>query len=310
MRMLSLGAGATGGYFGGRMVEAGGDVTFLVRPARKAILAERGLVIESPCGNFQGPVHAVTADELGREAPFDIILLTCKAYDLDDAIAAIAPAVSERTAVLPLLNGMSHMDVLNKKFGQKRVLGGLAKIAATVAPDGTIKHLNDIRAITYGEQSGEMTPRLAEFGAAFGNTAAVLEPVPDIQQAMWEKLVFLATIAAMACLMRAGIGLIVRVGGGPMILEMLALNSEIAAKEGFAPSAAFSKQYQQQLTDPNIPYGASMLRDIERGGPIESDHIIGFMLNKARAHGLDARLLEITYLHLKAYEERRATGRL
>ena len=209
MRVLILGAGAMGGYYGGRLIEAkaGADVTFLVREGRKAQLAERGLVIDSPaCGNFTTSVHAVTGAELGREKTFDVVLFTCKAYDLDSALEAIAPAVSADTVVLPVLNGMSHMEMLNARFGARRVWGGVAKIAAQMLADGTIKHLNDWRELMFGAQSGEITPTVKAFAAAFGTCAVKAVPVANIKQAMWEKCVHLSTVAAMTSLMRASIG--------------------------------------------------------------------------------------------------------
>jgi len=313
MRILVLGAGAMGGYYGARLIEAkaGADVTFLVREGRKKALAERGLVIESPaCGDVTVPARAITAAELAAEKPFDLVLFTCKAYDLDDALAAITPAVSDNTVVLPVLNGMSHMDLLNERFGAHRVWGGVAKIAAQLLPDGTIKHLNEWRGLTFGDQSGEITPKVAAFAAAFGTSAVDAKAVTNIKQAMWEKCVHLSTVAAMTSLMRASIGEIVRGGGTELMLEALAVNAEIAGREGHAPSDTFRTEYAKMFSDPTIPYGASMLRDIERGGPIESDHIVGFMRDKAKKYGIPARLLDISYAHLKAYEQRRAAGRL
>lgn len=313
MRVLILGAGAMGGYYGGRMIEAktGAEVTFLVREGRKAQLAEKGLVIDSPAfGNLTTPVHAVTGAELGREKPFDVVLFTCKAYDLDSALDAITPAVTAGTAVLPVLNGMSHMDALNARFGKERVWGGVAKIAAQMLPDGTIKHLNDWRALVFGEQSGEISPRAMAFAQAFGSSAVEAKPIANIMQAMWEKCVHLTTVASMTSLMRASIGEIVRGGGADLMLEALKVNSEVAAREGYAPSEGFQQEYGRMFTDPTIPYGASMLRDMERGGQVESDHIVGFMRDKAKKYGIPSRLLDISYVHLKAYEQRRAAGRL
>ena len=150
MRILVLGAGATGGYFGGRLIEAGCDVTFLVRPARAERLAETGLIVESPLGDISRPVNAITADTVARD--YDVVLLSCKAYDLDDAIATIAPAMRPTTQV-PLLNGMSHLDRLDKAFGAARVLGGLCQIAAMLAPDGTVRHLNQTHVLAFGHRS-------------------------------------------------------------------------------------------------------------------------------------------------------------
>src|SRR5579871_3131596 len=132
MRILVLGAGATGGYFGGRLAEANQDVTFLVRPRRAAALARSGLQIRSRFGDFHlTRPAAILSDDL-RE-PFDVLLLSCKAYDLEDAIHSVKPAVGPRTTILPLLNGVRHLDRLDQAFGRERVLGGLCAIAAASA---------------------------------------------------------------------------------------------------------------------------------------------------------------------------------
>lgn len=312
MRILVLGAGALGGYFGGRLVQAGADVTFLVRPARRDALAARGLVVDSPaCGGFTVPVRTVVQDDLAGEPRFDAVLLTCKAYDLGSAMEAIAPAMAQGAAVLPLLNGLSHLDRLNAAFGAANVLGGLAKIGATLTPDGTIRHLNDWRFITFGEQDGAMSPRVRALEAAFPAGTVVAKAVPDILRAMWEKLVHLATVASMTCLMRANVGEIVRSPGGPALLvRVLETNAAIAGAAGYPPPEAFLAEYRALFADPASTYSASMLRDLERGGPIEADHIVGFICDRARAAGIAAPALDIAYTHLKAYEARRAAGRI
>ncbi|MDI1262042.1 MAG: ketopantoate reductase family protein [bacterium] len=309
MRVLTLGAGAIGGYFGGRLSEGDTDVTFLVREARKRYLAANGLRIESQFGNYTTPVKAITKDEIDR--PYDVVLLTCKAYDLPSAMESVRPAVGAETAILPLLNGLAHIDALNAEFGAHRVLGGIAKIAATLTPGGVIKHLNDWHYITFGEQSGELTDRVKSLKAAFDRTPVIASAVPDIMQAMWEKIVHLTTVAGMTCMMRASVGEISRVdGGSEAMIRFLQSNSEIADREGFRPSEAFMLEFRKLLSDETSAYTASMLRDLERGGPVEADHILGFMLGKARHHGLDDTLHRLAFLHVKAYEQRRAACRL
>lgn len=305
MRILCLGAGAIGGYFGGRLVEGGANVEFLVRENRKACIVADGLRIESKYGNCHLRIKAVTAND--AKGPYDLVLLTCKAYDLTSAIAAISPFVGPDTAVLPLLNGVAHIEVLNGKFGQDRVLGGVAKIAASLTPDGVIKHLNDWRFITFGEQSGEMSARVQELKAAFDKTSVIASAVPNVMQTMWEKVVHLATVAGMTCAMRASVGEIARTReGSALMISLLERNAEIAAREQYAPSEAFLAEYRDLFQDTTSTYTASMLRDIQRGGPVEADHILGFMLDKARHHGIDATLHQIIFVHLQAYEQHRA----
>ena len=310
MRVLVLGAGALGGYFGGRLVEAGtADVTFLVRPGRQAVLARDGLVIESPFSAWRGPV-ATLADEQVRPG-WDVILLSCKAYDLDDAIAAIRPAVDDRTAILPVLNGLSHVDRLAEAFGAPRVLGGLAKIQATLAPDGTVRHLNDWRWITFGECAGGLSDRVRAIEAAFAPARGVVaQAVPDIMARMWEKLVHLGTSAIGTVLMRAQVGEIVRAGGSGFLHRILDRNAAIAAAHGFPMRDAFIAEFRALFADPASAYGTSMLRDIEAGGRTEADHILGFLLAAARHAGQPDDAHEAALLHARAYEERRAAGRL
>lgn len=314
MRVLCLGAGAVGGYFGGRLIEAdAAEVTFLVRPERQVRLRAEGLKIESPAyGNFASKeVRTILQQDLGSQAAFDVVILTCKAYDLDAAMASVAPAVDRGAVVLPLLNGLSHLETLNARFGADRVLGGLAKIAATVGPDGTIRHLNDWRFLVFGEQGGGLSPRVTALKQAFDRTSVVATAVPDVMSRMWEKLVHLSTVASMTCLMRASVGEIARTPNGTaQMIAVLDCVAEIAARAGFPVTDTFRAEYRRLFHDKESNYTASMLRDLESGKQIEGDHIVGFALAKAREYQLDAPLLEAAHTHLKSYEARRAAGRL
>jgi 2-dehydropantoate 2-reductase len=309
-KILVLGAGGIGGYFGGRLAESGADVTFLVREGRRTLLAERGLRIESPFGDATLAVKTVVAAEV--RPIYDAVILTCKAYDLDTAVAAIAPGVAPTGYVLPFLNGIAHVDVLNAKFGRERVLGGTAKIQATLTPEGAIRQFNDWRTLTFGEQSGAMTARVEALAALFGAAKGVeVLAVPDIMQRMWEKLVHLSTAATMTCLMRANVGEIVRTPDGQgLLLEQLRCGAGIAAANGHRPSDAFMETWQQTFSQRNSEYSTSMLRDIERGGHTEVEHVLGFMLAKARQADIPHQTLLLAYTHIKAFEERRAAGRL
>ncbi len=213
MRILVVGAGAIGGYFGGRMLEAGRDVTFLVRPRRAAELASAGLVIKSPNGDatLKNP-PTVQADKLAEK--FDVVLLSCKAFDLDDAIKSFAPAVGPQTSIIPLLNGMRHLDVLDRKFGRERVLGGLCAIAATLNEAREVVQLAPMQSLNFGERDGKLSDRVRAIAEvmASGITGSVASE--NIVQEMWEKWVFLASFAASTCLMRGPVGSILAVPGG------------------------------------------------------------------------------------------------
>lgn len=305
MRFLVLGAGGVGGYFGGRLAQNGADVTFLVRERRRDQLVNDGLRIESPMGDVTIPVKTVLAADLKPE--FDVILLTCKAYDLDSSIEAIAPGLKPDGVVLPLLNGLAHLDLLNARFGKPRVLGGIAKIASTLTAEGVVKHLNDWRFVTLGEQSGEISARAAAIVAAFPTDSVAANATATILSEMWEKLVHLSTAAAMTCLMRASVGDIAATPDGTkLFLRLFDLAAAIATANGHPPGDAFLASFRRLFANPTSGYTTSMLRDIQAGNRIEADHIVGFMLAKAREAGLDATLLEIAFTHLKAYEGRRA----
>jgi 2-dehydropantoate 2-reductase len=304
MRWLVLGAGAVGGYFGGRLLEAGADVTFLVRPARAARLHQTGLVIESPDGNATLEPRLLLPGETAPQ-PFDVALLACKAYDLEDAIGAIQPHLDHAGAVLPLLNGLKHLDRLDAAFGATRVLGGLCQISATLGPNGEIRHLDLPPRLIYGERAGGSSPRAEAIGAALGSVRFKWLRSDDILQDMWEKFVMLAALAGLTCLMRGSVGEIARAGGVRLAAAMLAECVAVAEAAGHAPRSKFLEATRQRLTDPASAVTASMARDIERGGPTEGRHVLGDMVARAEAAGIATPLLAAAACHLEVYEGRR-----
>ena len=299
MRILILGAGAIGGYFGARLAAAGVDVTFLVRPARAEHLRREEIVVTSPLGDVRQPVAVIT-EAVG---PFDVVLLTCKAYDLVSAVEAIAPAVGPDTLILPLLNGLLHLDELDGQFGARRVLGGQCAISVTLSETGEIRHLNNIQRFGFGPRSPEQTEASAALHGELlrGGFAPVLSP--DILQDMWEKFVFIATLAAMTCLMRAPIGGILRADEGEALMEeMLAECAGAASAAGYAPRREWLDTIRAVLAQRNSDIAASMLRDIEGGRRTECDHILGDMLLRARKGGAPAPLLRVARAHVQIYE--------
>jgi len=309
MRILVLGAGGIGGYFGGRLAEAGADVTFLVRPKRREQIAREGLRVESPVGNMQLAVKTVVAGDLGRG--YDVVLFTCKAYDLDSAMDAIAPAMGGDAAVVPLLNGMAHFERLDARFGERNVMGGTAHINVTLRKDGVIVHGDMLQRIVFGERDRARSARAQELADVFAKSKAEAKLSDDILQDLWEKIAFLSALAAITCLFRANVGEIMAAPGGREAMERaLAANAEIAKREGHPPRPQVIEMARARLLDPQGNWSASMLRDLEAGGQVEADHVVGWMLAKARSHKVDETVLSLAYTHLKAYEQRRAAGRL
>jgi 2-dehydropantoate 2-reductase len=303
MRILVVGAGAVGGYFGGRLLHAGRDVTFLVRPRRAAELAKHGLMIRSPVGDFHRASPPVVLQE-GLAEPFDLVLLSCKAFDLDGAMASFAKAVGPATAILPLLNGMRHIDQLAERFGAARVLGGQCAISTTLSADGAVIHLNDWHAMSFGELDGSRSQRIEAIASALLNAGIDARLADNIQQEMWEKWVFIAAAAGITCLMRAPVGDYVAAGAADLALGLLNECASIAAAQGFPLRDPGLERGRTALTATGSPLKASMLRDIEGGKPVEGDQILGDLLRRAAKPDAFS-LLRIAALHVKSYEQGR-----
>jgi 2-dehydropantoate 2-reductase len=306
MRFLVVGAGATGGYFGGRLLEAGRDVTFLVRPARAERLAAAGLTITSPAGDvtLRSPPTVLAAE---LRTPFDAVILACKAYDLGGAIQSLAPAVGPDTAVLPLLNGMRHLDGLDARFGAGRVLGGSCFISARLDGGGQITHLGDIHRLSFGERAGGRSPRVEALAAAMAGVKFEAAASDQVLLVMWEKWVFLASLAGITCLTRAAVGDVAAAGGADLAAALLEECRAVAAAAGYPPRPDSLKASLARLTDPRSAVTASMLGDVERRGRTEADHVLGDLLRRrgGPSEG-DRSLLRVAYVAVKAAEARAA----
>jgi 2-dehydropantoate 2-reductase len=304
MRVLVVGAGAIGGYFGGRMLQGGRDITFLVRPRRAGELASAGLVIKSPNGDVTLKDPPIVQADTIKDS-FDVVLLSCKAYDLDDAIKSFAPAVGPQTSIIPLLNGMRHLDVLDNRFGKERVLGGLCAIAVTLNDKREVVQLQPMQSLGFGERDGKVSDRVRAIAQTFSsiNGASASETV---MQDMWEKWVFLASIAAATSLMRAPVGAIVSAPGGKeFMLGILDESRAVATAEGFPPRPPALERATAMLTTEGSPLTASMFRDIKAGMPVEADHVVGDLIARGDSAKVPVPRLRVAYTHLKAYEKLR-----
>lgn len=300
MRILMLGAGGIGGYYGAKIHLAGGDVSFLVRPARAEQLKKNGLQVLSPFGDMQIAPKIVLAESLKEN--FDVIVLSCKAYDLDSAMDAIAPAMGVESVILPLLNGVRHIDLLRARFGAERVLGGVANISVTLDAEGVIHHLNQTHRLQLGVLHTPASQWLQPLATLFARTGFEFVPADNVAQALWNKFVFLTALAGATCLMRASVGQILQTVAGEALLNgLFAECTRVAQASGFALSEAQRAVHRSTLNDRASSLKASMLRDVEKGGVTEADHILGDMVARAAAKGVDVPLLRLAYSHLQAY---------
>jgi 2-dehydropantoate 2-reductase len=303
MRLLIVGAGATGGYFGGRLAQAGRDVTFLVRPARAEQLKASGLRIVSPHGDASLTPKLVTADQIS--APVDAVLVTVKAYSLEAALDDFAPAVGPGSTIVPVLNGMRHMDLLTARFGKAAVVGGLCRIAATIDSEGRIAQLAPFHDLVYGEMDGSTSSRMAAFDAFMQGAVFNAKLSPKIEAEMWEKWVMMAALGGVNCLMRGSIGEIQAAAGGAEFA--LAFLSEVTAATtalGHPPSADWLAFVRSLLLAKDSPLVASIYRDMQKGSPIEADQIIGDLLARAGKAGVSTPLLAAAYTSLSVYQNR------
>lgn len=304
MKALIVGAGSVGGYFGGRLAAAGRDVTFLVRPRRAAQLVD-GLTIISKGGEIRVPAKVVTT---GQEADeFDVILLAVKAYQLDVAIEDFGPYVTQGSMILPVLNGMKHMDTLRSRYGSSRVLGGIAKIASTLDERGRILDQADFHDLAYGEWGREKSARILALDQFMSGAGFNARLSADIERDMWEKWAMLASLAGVTCLLDGDIGQVARAPGGIELVKGLV--GEVVAAVGAAwrpVSQPFKAQVLSLLTDRGSSLTASMYRDMKGGYPVEADQIIGDLVTRATEKGIATPLLSAAWTRLKVYEEIRA----
>jgi 2-dehydropantoate 2-reductase len=310
VKILFLGAGAVGGYWAARLQQHGAaDVTLLLREKRAEIVRKNGLVVKSPKGDAVVPAKVVTRGSEG--GPYDLVVLACKAYDLDSAMDAIAPAVGPDTTIVPMLNGHAHFAMLDERFGQARVAGGLARISGMLGPNGEILNTGG-SGVSFGERDGK-PPRasLVALDAACRTAGIDGGLNPNINQDLWDKWIMLATIAGMCSSMRGNVGDIAATDdGAAIVLETLEESRKVAAAEGYPPSDKVLAGIQTGLTTKGSKTVASILGDMEKGGPAEGRQIVGEMLFRARKHGIAAPNLRYAYAHLQAYEARRARGGL
>jgi 2-dehydropantoate 2-reductase len=303
MRILVVGAGAVGGYFGGRLIQAGRDVTFLVLPKRAEQMQAEGLRILSPThGDFTARPKTITAAHIA--SPYDVIFLSVKSYSLAAAIDDFAPAVGPQTVIIPVLNGMHHMDVLTQRFGEHAVLGGVCYVATEIDSQGRIVQLADFQSLTYGELDGKKTSRIEAVYHEFSGAGFETAVSGDILRDMWEKWVWLASLGAITCLLRGNIGEIVAVpGGSESCLSALRECAAIAGACGYPMSETFLADKSPQITAPGSKLTSSMYRDLTEHARVEVDTILGDLVERGRKRGVSAPIVQAAFVSLTIYQQ-------
>ena len=301
MRILVVGAGAVGGYFGGRLARARRDVTFLVRPARAKQLDRDGLRIISPHGDAVLSPKLVSSDKI--DSPYNVVFVSVKAYALEAAMNDFAAAVGPGTMIFPVLNGMRHIDLLAKRFGEDAVIGGVCLVAAEIDDQGRIVQLADFQQLVYGERNGKTTPRLKTLDATLQGAGFDARLSPDIMQAMWEKWFQLASLGAVTCLMRGTIGEIVAApGGAELSMDVVNESVAVATACGYKPSQEVVSKHSAAMTTPGSSLTSSMYRDLRKGAPVEADQILGDFIERGSAHRVNTPLLQAAFVNLRVYQ--------
>ena len=302
MKVLVVGAGAIGGYFGGRLLEKGQDVTFLVRQRRKAMLEKTGLQIESINGNAKLVPHLITVNDIGET--FDLILISTKSYHLAQAIEDVRPFVKKQTTILPLLNGIAHIDQLIEAFGENAVIGGLCFIETTLDENGTILQKSPSHQLIYGERSGELTPRIEKLKDVFTGANASFELSTQITQEMWHKYLFITSLSGITSLMESPIGPIMELETGRHTVKSFLEELAAIMRKMNAPiTETITTELFNKVSTMPYDMKSSMQRDLEKSLPLETEHLQGYL--NQHAHGIPVPILETIYTKLKIYEKNR-----
>lgn len=305
LRILVIGAGAVGGYFGARLAAAGRDVSFLVRGQRAEHLRRNGLQVLSPFGDFtiEEPKLVLASD---LHQAFDLILLSTKSFALASAIDDFAPAVGPGTLILPLLNGMAHLDALEARFGSEAVLAGSTRIVADLNASGQVHVLERLHDLVFGPRDGHVTSRVQRVADTLHGCGFDDQLRADAIGFMWQKWVLLASLGAITCSMRGPIGLVAAAPGGVETARgIIAEAAAIAEANGFPTPPAMLAHIDERLTACGSELTASMYRDLMRGAPVEADNILGDLLARGRKHHVEAPLLRAAYAHLCVYMAQR-----
>ena len=301
MKILILGSGGIGGFFGGYLAEIGADVTFLVRAKRKETLSINGLNIISSLGNISIKPQMVLAEDL--KPIYDIIIITCKTYDLDQAILDLT-LIKGKGLVIPFLNGVNHMEKLDKTFGSSNVMGGVAHISSNVNEDGTIEHFSEFKKLTFGDRNLINNDIIKEFYQICKKTKFDVILSDNINIDLWKKWVFISTVAGATTLFSCSLGDIVKHNyGKKVIIDLFDECKSIAELNGFLFDKTEVEGVIKAMTAPGSPIKASMQRDVEKKSFTEHEQIFGDLITAGNKYQFNCPILLSCYIKMKVYQE-------
>ena len=301
MRIVVMGAGGVGGFFGAKLALSGNDVTFIARGRHLEAIRAQGLRVESGTGGMH-VANARATDSLDELAPPDVVMFCVKLWDVESAARQIAPLLGERGVVIPFQNGLASHEILNRVVGADRVLGGVAYIAATIRAPGVIAHTGTMARLRIGAFPGGPARRAEEFASACKDAKIDVEVSPDIRRALWEKFCFLSAFAGCTCIARQPIGV---VRADPDLRATFEGAVAEAWSVGRAAGVLLADDYvKAQLTAVDMlpaEMKASMLHDLEAGRRLEAPWLSGAVVRMASEAGLTAPISRSLYAAVKPY---------
>ena len=297
MKILILGAGAIGGFFGAHLMKSGADITFLVREKRKDELKKSGINIFSINGELK--VNPKLLDKNLSGQHFDLIILTNKSYDLIESIREIKPYVN-KTVIIPLLNGMAHYEILDKEFGKEKIFGGTAYISTAMNNYGSIQQITSRASIKFGPRTQKNINIANEFYEICKETEFECDFSDHIELDLWRKYVLIGATAASTVLFQKPLGEIsATTYGKSLIIEIHEECKKIVLSNGYDIGIEATNYNLKLITDKGSLLKASMLRDFESGKKTECEHILGYLIELAERNNLQCDLIKAAHTRIQ-----------
>lgn len=296
MRILVMGSGGVGGYYGGILAQQGHEVTFVARGAHLQAMRERGLEVrDRGTTHLLRPTNAV-GDPAEAGSNFDLVLFTVKTYDTEPAARALRPAVGPSTAVLPLQNGVDAIDQLSAALGAEHVLGGTTQVGARIVEPGVVERFSPFCQVTLGEPAGGVSARVERIAAALREVGVEAIASPDIQRALWEKFMMLAPLATLNTACRVPTGQ-VRADPDTRALYFAMMDEVVAVGRASGVNLPDASVEAMRAFYLNLPdsHTTSMQRDFEEQRRVELESLAGSVVRRGDAVGVPTPIFDVLY---------------